>query len=194
MLLIFYVGDCLLFRPFKDKSDRVYALLQACFNIEDHGYLNKYSEVELYHRPYVSIHISQACLVQRIINMNPGMDKSSDEPTPSVNYPLAKNEGDQTIKNDFNYKLAIRSLNFMANSMYPESQFTVNQCAQFSADTKILHNQAVKSVLKCLKETAKKGILLKLDPERVVSATWAPTSQADRIKKNVSIPNLSCIE
>ena len=35
MVLLFYVGDCLVFIPYKDKIVEVYASLQADFKIED---------------------------------------------------------------------------------------------------------------------------------------------------------------
>ena len=34
MVLLFYVGDYLMFRPSKDKIDEVYASFQEYFNIE----------------------------------------------------------------------------------------------------------------------------------------------------------------
>ena len=49
--------------------------------------------------------------------------------------------------------------------MRPKAQFVVHQCEQFSADTKLPRDQAVKRVLKYLKGTAMKGLILKPDPE-----------------------------
>ena len=84
--------------------------------------------------------------------MIPGMDKSSTKPTPVVKPPLAKNEGAQSRKNYFNYRSVIGSLNFLTNSMHPEAQFAVYQYAQFSADNKLPHDQAVTHVFKYLKD------------------------------------------
>ena len=97
-----FVDDYLMFSPSQDKIDDVYASLWEYYKIEDDGDLNKYLRIDLYHRPYGSIHISQPYLTQRIIKMIPGMDKSSAKTTPVVKPPLAKNEGSQMRKNDFN--------------------------------------------------------------------------------------------
>ena len=51
MVLLFYVDDCLMFSPSKDKIDDVYASLQEYFNIEDDRYLNKYLVIDLDLRP-----------------------------------------------------------------------------------------------------------------------------------------------
>ena len=98
MVLLFYVYECLIFSPYKDKIDEVYASLQADFNIEDSGEINKYLGIELDRRPDGSIHLSQPYSTQIIINMIPGMDKSRSKPTPAVKPPLEKNEGYQAIK------------------------------------------------------------------------------------------------
>ena len=86
--------------------------------------------------------------------MIPGMDKSNDITTPAVKPPLANNEGNQAIKNDFNYRSVIGSLNFLTNLTHPEAQFVVHKCVQFRADPTLPHNQAVKRVLKHLKVTS----------------------------------------
>ena len=51
IVLIFYVDSRLIFIPIKDKIDEVYASLQAYFNIEDDGDINKYLGIELERRP-----------------------------------------------------------------------------------------------------------------------------------------------
>ena len=47
MVVLFYVDDYLMFSLSKGKIDEVYASLQADFNIEDNGELNKYVEIYL---------------------------------------------------------------------------------------------------------------------------------------------------
>ena len=54
-------------------------------------------------RPDASIHIRQPYITQMILNMIPGMYKSSAKPNPAVKPPIEKNEGDQARKNEFNY-------------------------------------------------------------------------------------------
>ena len=61
--------------------------------------------------------------------MIPGIDRSSNNTTPAVKPPLAENEGYQAIKNYFDYRLVIESLNLLTNPTCPEAQFAVHQCA-----------------------------------------------------------------
>ena len=121
MVLLFYIGDCLMFSPSKDKIEEVYASIQTESKIEYDVELKKYLGIELGHCLHGSIHLRQPYLIQIIINMIPGMEKSSAKPSPAVKPCLAKNEGAQAIKNDFNYRSVIGSLNFLTNSMCPEA-------------------------------------------------------------------------
>ena len=166
MVLLFYIDDCQLLNPYKDKINEVYASLQTDFKIEYDGEINKYSGIDLDLRPYGFIHMSQSYLTQQIINMIPGMNKTSDNPTPVVKPPLAKHKGSQSRKNDFNYKSVIGLLDFLTNSTRPEEQFTVNQCTRFSADTKLQNDQTVKRILKYLKGTSEQGLIINFNPEK----------------------------
>ena len=84
MVILFYVYDCLMFSPFTDKIDNIYAPLQTDFNIECDKELNNYPGILVGRRQYGSTHLSQPYLTQGITNLVPGMDKSSTKPTPAV--------------------------------------------------------------------------------------------------------------
>ena len=43
----YFVNDCVMFIPSKDKIDKLYASFQVYFNIEDYGELNKYLGIDL---------------------------------------------------------------------------------------------------------------------------------------------------
>ena len=96
------------------------------------------------------------------------MDNSNVNPTNTFKPLLAKNEGDESINNDFNYRSLIGLLNLLTNSTLSETQFAVHQCAQSSTNTKLRHDQAVKLILKKLQGTATQGLILKPDPENVI--------------------------
>ena len=153
-----------MFIPYKDKTKKGTSL-QTQFKIKDDRELNKYMEMYLDHRPDRSIRLNPPYLTQRIINTIPGMDKYSDKPTTSVITTLVNNEGDKANKKDFNYTYVIVSLNFLTNSSRPKAQFVVYQCARFSANTKLPHNQALKYVAKYLKDTSYKGIIMNPYPK-----------------------------
>ena len=59
----------------------------------------------------------------------------------------------------------IVSLNFLTDSMHPKAQFTVHQYAGFSSDPKIPHDQTIKLIIKCLKGTSNRGLIVKTNSE-----------------------------
>ena len=65
-------------------------------------------------------------------------------------------------------------LNFLTNSTRPEAQLIVNQCAQFSADTELPHDQAVKCILKYIKGTSEQRLITNPDPEKVIECYIDP--------------------
>ena len=90
MVPLFYVEDSLIFSSYKDKNDELYDSIQVDSSIEDDVDLNKCIGIEMKRRPDGSIHLMQPYLTQGILNMIPGMDKSSANPTPVVKPPLVK--------------------------------------------------------------------------------------------------------
>ena len=87
-----------MFSPSKYKLYYAYDSMQAYFKIWYDGELNNYIGIEFYCRPYGSIYLKQDYLVQRIINLVPGIDRLISKPTPALKPPLAKNEGSQPRK------------------------------------------------------------------------------------------------
>ena len=50
--------------------------------------------------------------------------------------------------------------------MLPEAQLSIHECAQFSADSKLPHNQYIKPVINYLKVMATQVLILKSDTEK----------------------------
>ena len=82
MVPLFYANDGLMFSTYKDKIGEVYASLRENFKIENDKKFNKYLGIDLDHCPDVSIHLRQPYLTKSIINIIPGMEKSSDQSDP----------------------------------------------------------------------------------------------------------------
>ena len=149
----------------KDKIDGVHAYISADFKIEDEGDISNYLGIKMEHYADGSIHIRQPYLYQIIINLIPGMDKSSAKPTSAVKPPLVKNEGSQPIKKYFNYRSVFLSLHFLKKSTRSKAQFTFHQYVQLGANPKLPHNQYIKFILKYLKGTAAQGLIIKSNQE-----------------------------
>ena len=63
-------------------------------------------------------------------------------------------------KDEFHYQSLVGQLNFLTQSTRPEIQFAAHQCARFSEDPKHSHEVAAKRIVRYLKTTKDKGIIL----------------------------------
>jgi hypothetical protein len=81
---------------------------------------------------------------------------------------LHKDEHGPDRKQSWNYRSAIGMLNYLAASTRPDCSFAVHQCARFSSNPKLSHERAVKRIIRYLKGTKDKGIILRPDQSKGV--------------------------
>ena len=112
-------------------------------------------------QPVISIHMFHFPLIHKIINLIPGTDKASDKSTPKLNPHLYKNGEVQEIDNYFNYRSMIGFIKLLTKYTQPEAQSAVQQYRRFRFDPKHNKTQAVKRMIKFLKGTDTKGLILK---------------------------------
>jgi hypothetical protein len=75
-------------------------------------------------------------------------------------------KGGEPRKTDFHYQSAVGQLNYLTASARPELMVAVHQCARFSADPRLQHEQAIKRIVRYLKRTPDKGLILRPDISR----------------------------
>eukprot|EP00980_Cylindrotheca_fusiformis_P002181 scaffold499_cov120-Cylindrotheca_fusiformis.AAC.4 len=57
-------------------------------------------------------------------------------------------------------------LNYLAATTRPEIQFAVHQCARFSENPKMIHEKAVKRIVRYLKKTKDQGLIMEIDKSK----------------------------
>lgn len=60
----------------------------------------------------------------------------------------------------------IGQLNYLAATMRPDIQCAVHQCARFCENPRMIHEKAVKRIIRYLKRTRNKGIDMTVDPSK----------------------------
>ena len=89
--------------------------------------------------------------------------------TPSVyKEVLHKDEFGPERKQSWHYRSAIGMLNYLAASTRPDCLFAVHQCARFSVNPKLSHERALKRIVRYLKGTRDKGLILQPDASKGV--------------------------
>ena len=114
------------------------------------------------------IHLTQPYLTKRILDLlGTAVEDTNTKRTPAEHKSMLHKdlEGPER-KQDWSYRSAIGMLNYLASSTRPDILYAVHSAARFSANPKLIHEQAVKRICRYLKGTSDKGIILKPDPSR----------------------------
>jgi hypothetical protein len=161
--VITWVDDCLIFSRKKDLADQLIRDLKQQFTLSEEGEVSAYLGVKMdLNETTGQVTMSQPFLIQRIVELlGDGISEANTKDTPAVYKEiLHKDELGPRRKQTWKYRSAIGMLNYLAASTRPDCLYAVHQCARFSADPKLSHERAVKRVIRYLKGTKDKGIIL----------------------------------
>lgn len=198
--ILIYVDDCLIFS--KDSSmadDMIKGLHDKGYILTDEGEFGEENSenVSSYLGVQVScdkeagtIELKQPFLIQRIIEaLGDAVRDANIKKTPAeFKKVIHKDEHGPARKQDWNYRSLIGMLNYLASSSRPDISFAVHQAARFSADPKLIHEQAVKRIVRYLKGTSDKGILLKPDNSRGIECFVDASFAGDWLKDRADDP------
>ena len=168
VILIIWVDDCLIFGKNKKVVDEVIIKLHDKFSLTEEGDVSAYLGVKVnIDSDSDNITLTQPYLIQRIIEeLGDAITKANVKSTPSVyKEVLHKDTDGPNRKQSWNYRSIIGMLNYLAASTRPDILFAVHQCARFSTNPKLSHERAVKRIVRYLKGTKDKGIILRPNPQ-----------------------------
>jgi hypothetical protein len=169
LTLLCFVDDCLIFCREKAQADELLLELEKNFILTDEGEVSTYLGVQVEHdKESGSISLTQPFLIERILKaLGNAVKDANIKRTPAQHKViLSKDEFGPARKQEWNYRSLIGMLNYLAASTRPDILFAVHQCARFSSDPKLSHEQSVKRIVRYLKGTADKGIILSPDQNR----------------------------
>jgi len=182
LLFILYVDDGVVLCPNKqDADDLINKLKQRGYILTDEGSLAAYLGIQVEKLSGNRIVMKQPAFIDRIIAQCGLKDqRMHDTPADKI---LHRDENGPTRKTDFHMRSIIGQLNYLASTSRPEIQFAVHQCARFVADPRMSHEKAVKRIIRYLKKTRDKGIIMHVDKtkgiECFVDADFAGGYQKD---------------
>ena len=165
LIFILYVDDAICLTPKKKEADSLISRLERKgFILTDEGPLSAYLGVQVKKLSENSIEITQPGFIQRVIqSVHLKDDRIHDTPANEVMH--RDLEGAQR-KTDFHYRSVIGQLNYLAGTTRPDIQFAVHQCARFCENPKAIHERGVKRIIRYLKRTADKGMILTIDTSK----------------------------
>jgi hypothetical protein len=168
--LLIYTDDGILIGNNNEDIDKIIDLLQQQvkehrpFKITDEGTLNDYLGVQVEHMTDGTIKLSQPHLIQQIIDDIGFNERTTSKPTPAAStVRLHRDLHGEERREKWHYRSIIGKLNFLEKSTRPDIAYAVHQCARFSNDPKMSHENAIKRIVKFLVGTKQDGIYLRPD-------------------------------
>jgi hypothetical protein len=176
LIVIVYVDDAIICSSNKDKvTSFLSALKHNKYNFTEDGDLAAYLGVSITKQANGSLLLRQQGLTDRIIALL-GLQDATATYTPAVG-PLGKCLLDPPATGEFRYRSAIGMLMYLGNNTCSDCTFAIHQCARFSINPRIPHEQAVKQIGRYLLDTRDEGLIIipncRLTLDNYVDANFA---------------------
>ena len=194
LIFFFYVDDGIFLCPDKTKVDKAIKELQQDLDLEDQGGIADYLGINFTYQNDGKIIMSQPQLIDQLINDLKISPNAHLPPTPAVSSRiLNREEHALAFKKQFHYRSAVGKLNYLEKSTRPYINYATHQYARFCEDPREPHGRAVEHIVKYLKKTKHRGIIL--DPDRAKSLeVYADADFSGNWNKNAAEHDASTAE
>ena len=171
-----------------DVSKAISDLKSTHLDIEDRGDIADYLGVNFDYQKNGDIIMTQPHLINQIIEDAALKSNCHLPPTPAVSSRmLRREENDLPYKGKFHYRSIVGKLNYLEKSSRPDITFATHSCARFCENPGATHFQAVEHIVKYLKKTREKGIIMKPNKSKSLevyadadfSGNWYKPTAAD---------------
>ena len=179
-----YVDDGILFGPREDELNSVISELTALkYDIEVVGDICDYLGIKISTLDDGRMELTQPHLIDAIIKDLGFLPNTKATCTPAISSKILNKDelGAPHDPNTFHYRSIVGKLNFLEKSTRPDIAYAVHQCARFSVDPRESHTRAIKHLIRYLKGTRDKGLIL--DPKDHSFDCWADADFAGNWNK-----------
>lgn len=164
ILLVLYVDDAGIAAPNrKIIDDLIQELRDLEFDLDIEGDFNSYLGIGIEELPDGSKHMTQSGLIKKILDASK-MSSCHANKTPATQVALGSDpDGQPHDHKKFSYSSIVGMLLYLANNTRPDIAFAVSQVARYTHSPKESHATAVKTIIRYLKGTQDKGLIVKND-------------------------------
>ena len=167
VILLVDIDDCILMGIMNAVIDEAVCALRSSkqnFTIEDEGAVGYFLGVRMNCHDDGTIMLTQAQLIDSIIEDLNMKDKTKPRPIPAYSSKLLHKDTDgESTEANFHYCSMIGKLNFLEKSTHQDISVGIHQCTRFQDNPKKSHLQAVRAIGHYLICTRDKGIVMKPD-------------------------------
>jgi len=165
LFLLCYVDDCLIFCQDERKIDQLITNLRKKLILTDKGDVAAYLGVDVNKTTEdgrTQFKLTQPHLVQRTVDFVKLSDSRLHDTPAESGKPLTRDsEGEHRVYS-WSYRSLLGMLNYLCGTC-PDILYAVHQCSCFCNDPRLSHKKAAKRIIRYLKWTPKKGLILQPD-------------------------------
>ena len=190
VMYVLYTDDSILAGPDLSEIDKAIQDIQAAeLDITIEGDIQDFLGINIERREDGTIHLTQPHLIDQVIKDLKLPENATTKSTPAASSKLLSRHSDsKPFDGSFHYRSVIGKLNYLEKGSRPDIAFIVHQCARFCETPKVEHGNAIRWVVKYLKGTRNRGVILNpnsdLGLEVFVDAdfagNWDPKEFTDR--------------
>ena len=161
-LLVTFVDDCgLAVRDPKLIKHFVTELRKMGFELEVEGDFSAFLGVAIERRDDGAIHMHQKGLIQKVLEAT-GMVDCNPNWTPASQAALGSDpDGPLWPNTPWKYSSIVGMLLYLSTNTRPDITFAVSQVGRFNKEPRVSHAKAVKMIIRYLKRTSDKGIIIR---------------------------------
>ena len=172
------MDDCIFYSKNKRQIDDLILDLNVEFLLEKKPEMSRFLGLKIDRSMEGKVVLSQTGLIQRILSVM-NMTDCNLKYTPVNKVPVGKDlEGNPCLE-DWEYRLLVGMMLYLAGSTRPDISFAVHQCAHFSHNLSRIHEIALKHIEKYLQGSKDKGLILSPDRNKLQLDLYADTDFAD---------------
>ena len=160
-MLIQYVDDCGLATPNQARIDQfVNDLRELGFELTQEESFAEFLGIKFEETKDGGIEMTQKGLIAKTLEAA-GMTNCNPNSTPASQVALGADKDGEPMDEKWNYRGICGMLLYLSTNTRPDIAYAVSQVCRFGSNPKKSHARAVKTILRYLKKTENKGIIVK---------------------------------
>ena len=129
------------------------------FELRNEGEVGNFLGIQIKKTGPREFYLRQPGLTDKVLKAT-GMDDCRGVPTPAIDKPIGANKDGDPFDEHWEYSSVIGMLMYLAANSRPDIAHSVHQAARFTHAPRDLHATAVKQILRYLKDTRDKGLII----------------------------------
>ena len=161
IMVLFWVDDCIFYAKESSSIDAMITSLKDEFLLEREEDMAGFLGLNITRdADKGTITLLQTGLIDKIL-VATQLDECNLKFTPADKVPLDKDENGDPCREEWDYRSIVGMLLYLAGSTRPDISYAVHQCARFSHQPRASHEVGVKHIVRYLKGTRDKGLIMK---------------------------------